>query len=106
DLVPGLPPPVPGEADTERYRLFEAVASLFASVSSQRSVALVLEDLHWADRPTMLLLRHLARHSERLPLLLIGTCRSAEGGQMDALGETVADLRRDDLVTELPLGGL
>src|SRR5207302_1218191 len=59
--APELPPPPSGEPDTERYRLFEAVVGLLAEISSSSPVMLVLDDLHWADKPTLLLLRHLAR---------------------------------------------
>src|SRR5207253_2091015 len=61
-LVPELsrrlgerPPPI-GEPESERYRLFEAVAGLFTAISAGASILLVLDDLHWADRPTLLLL--------------------------------------------------
>ncbi len=58
--LPDLPP-APEEPESERYRLFEAVVGLFAAISSTAPVLLVLDDLQWADRPTLLLLRHLAR---------------------------------------------
>ena len=47
------------EADTERHRLFEAVSDLLAAMSHNEPVVLVLDDLHWADKPSLLLLRHL-----------------------------------------------
>ena len=56
-----LPPPVEADPDTERHRLHTAVTDLLAGVSRRRPVLLVLEDGHWADAPTLLLLRHLAR---------------------------------------------
>ena len=59
--VPELPPPDPGDPETDRYRLFEAVAGLLAEISAAVPVLIVLDDLQWADRPTLLLLRHLAR---------------------------------------------
>ena len=59
--IGGLPPPVEADPDTERHRLHTAVTDLLAGVSRRRPVLLVLEDGHWADAPTLLLLRHLAR---------------------------------------------
>ena len=56
-----LPEPVEADPDTERHRLHTAVADLLANVSRERPMLLVLEDGHWADVPTLLLLRHLAR---------------------------------------------
>ena len=52
------------EPESERYRLFEAVAGLFSAITSSAPILLVLDDLHWADPPTLLLLRHLARSPE------------------------------------------
>ena len=68
---PELPPPV-GEPETERYRLFEAVVGLLEAISSRAPILLVLDDLHWADRPTLLLLRHLARAPGPAHLLILG----------------------------------
>ena len=56
-----LPAAVGADPDTERHRLHTAVADLLAGVSRARPALLVLEDAHWADAPTLLLLRHLAR---------------------------------------------
>ena len=61
--APELPLPSPAEPETDRYRLFEAVVGVLSSISARAPVLLVLDDLQWADRPTLLLLRHLARAS-------------------------------------------
>src|SRR5205085_1846888 len=60
-LVPGLEPPLSADPETERYRLFEAVAAWLGAVSDPAGVVVVLDDLHWAEKPTLLLLRHLIR---------------------------------------------
>ena len=46
------------DAESERYLLFGAVVDLLARVSALAPIVLVLDDLHWADRPTIQLLRH------------------------------------------------
>src|SRR5213078_4618457 len=56
-----LPPPMNADPDTERHRLHTAVTHLLTAISGPRPVLLVLEDGHWADASTLLLLRHLAR---------------------------------------------
>src|SRR5438067_7106847 len=61
--VGALPAPTVADADAERHRLHTAVADLLAGVARRSPVLLVLEDLHWADAPTLLLLRHLVRSS-------------------------------------------
>ena len=59
--VPGLPEPLPAEPEAERHRLFEAVVDLLAASSDNAPLVLVLDDLHWADKPSLLLLRHVLR---------------------------------------------
>jgi DNA-binding CsgD family transcriptional regulator len=93
------------DPDTERHRLHTAVADLLDGVSRARPVLLVLEDAHWADAPTLALLRHLARAS-RVRLLLLATFRDTETDMPDALSETLADLRRSEDVVRLRLEGL
>ena len=61
-LLPSLGPAgEPGDAAGERYRAFEAVRTLLEETAGERPVLLVLDDLHWADPDSLLLLRHLAR---------------------------------------------
>jgi tetratricopeptide (TPR) repeat protein len=112
-LVPGLGRHLPElagvagtGAETERYRIFEAVAALFANVGAEAPVVVVLDDLHWADRPTLGLLQHLIRRSGEVPLLILGTYRDTDLVRTHPMAETLADLRRADLVARLPLRGL
>ena len=66
---------------------------------------LVLEDGHWADAPTLLLLRHLARSAGSGRLLLLVTFRDTEADVPRELAETLADLRRSDDVVRMRLAG-
>jgi class 3 adenylate cyclase len=92
--VPGLAEPMRAEPATERYRMFEAVVDLFAAISQAAPVLLVLDDLHWADSPTLLLLRHLARSNEPMRLLILGTYRDTDIGRDHQLTQLLPDLRR------------
>ena len=102
--VPDLPPPTQDEPETERYRLFEAVVGLLTDLSRLAPVLLVLDDLQWSDRPTLLLLRHLARATNPARLLIVGSYRSAERG--DTFTNALTELRRDRLASELNIKGL
>ena len=84
--------------------MFEAVARLLSDAGARAPVLLVLDDLHWADRPTLQLLRHVLRAQDEAPLLIVGTQR--EGETPAELGELLADLRRDRLLQVVSLTGL
>ncbi len=62
-----LPPSKATDSDTERYLLFAAVVSLLATVSQRQPVVLVLDDLQWADKGSLLLLRHLVAAEQAMP---------------------------------------
>ena len=80
----------------QRYRLFESVNALLSAISIRGvSMLLLIDDLHWADKPTLSLLRHVVRGSEAAALLLIGTYRESEVVAGHPLGELLADLRRE-----------
>jgi predicted ATPase len=111
DLIPDLPPPLQSDAETERYRMFEAVAAWLAVAAAERALVVVLDDLHWAAKPTLLLPNHVLRF--QLPaadpqprLLLIGTYRDSELDRTHPLAEMLADLRKDPTVQRLALRGL
>jgi hypothetical protein len=90
----------------ERYVLFGAVGALLSAASARQPVVLVLDDLHWADVPTVLLLHHLLAVPSRPRLLVIATCRPVEMSDGPDLSASLAQLRRDERVTEMELGGL
>jgi class 3 adenylate cyclase/tetratricopeptide (TPR) repeat protein len=106
DRLEGLPPPLRSDAETERYRLFDAVAAWLAAASAEDPVLLVLDDLQWATKPTLLLLRHVSRSPEPLRLLIVGTFRDSELPPGHPLPELLAELRRQDSVERLAVTGL
>ncbi len=106
ERVPRLPEPLRADPETERYRLFEAVACLVAAIANDAPVVLVLDDLHWAAKPTLLLLRHLVRMGSEVRLLICGTYRDTELDRRHPLAEILADMRRDEPVERIALRGL
>ncbi|MGH9200321.1 MAG: serine/threonine-protein kinase PknK, partial [Vicinamibacterales bacterium] len=97
---------VASNPEGRRYRLFEAVATLMSRVANARPLLLIIEDLHWADRPTLLLLRHLLRSSHQAALCIVATYREADLGRTQPLTESLAELRREEGVTRIGLQGL
>jgi predicted ATPase/DNA-binding SARP family transcriptional activator len=102
----GLPPPLRSDPETERYRLFEAVTAWLAAASADRPVLLVLDDLQWATKATLLLLRHVMRSAEQVRVLIVGTYRDTELSADHPLAELLADFRRQPEVDRLSLSGL
>lgn len=94
------------DAEAQRYRTFQATSDFLASLSRSHPVLLVLDDLHWADRPTLLLLKHIARDTNGCRLCIVGTFRDTELGRASPLGDLLADLRREDNVERISLRGL
>jgi tetratricopeptide (TPR) repeat protein len=101
---PELPQVPEREPDTERFLLFEAVSSLLAEESAVTPIVLVLDDLHWADKSTLALLKHLSRSPYESRLLIVGPYR--EQFRTDHLADTLADLHREQQFERLSLKGL
>ena len=100
-----LPPPVAADPDTERHRLHGAVGDLLAAAGRRAPLVVVIEDGHWADTPTLLLLRHLARGAAEARALVVTTFRDTEAEVPEALSAALVDLRRSEGVVRLRLGG-
>jgi DNA-binding SARP family transcriptional activator len=92
------------EPEVERWRLFEAVLAVLATAARHTPVLLVIDDLHWAAEPTLLLLRHLLCSSEPMALMVVATYRDTEVS--GPLADLLADLRREPGITRLTLTGL
>lgn len=102
----GLPPPTEADSETERYLLFEAIVAFFANASRARPVLFVVDDLHWAAKPTVLLLRHLVASSVSMAALVLGTYRDTELEPGQPLSTLVGDLPRLPGAVRLSLSGL
>jgi hypothetical protein len=94
--------PVSGEED--RARLFDAVAAVLTRAAEPAGLVVVLDDLHWADRSSLDLLRHAARAAAGSRVLLVLAFREAERGA--ALDDVLDDLGRARGFERVRLGGL
>jgi tetratricopeptide (TPR) repeat protein len=101
----GIPPPQPGEDPLQqKQRLVQEVSRLLTSLAAQRPLAVLIEDVHWADEATLDLLLHVAHAVPSARMLLVATFRSDEVG--DNLGATLAELDRRRVAAELQLDRL
>jgi class 3 adenylate cyclase len=104
--VPSVPPPARTDPETERYLLFSAVVSLLEEAGAECPVVLVLDDLHWADAPTLALLKHVLCEAQAARVLVLAGYRDSDLSRRHPLTEVLADLRRVDGIERLPLRGL
>jgi DNA-binding CsgD family transcriptional regulator/tetratricopeptide (TPR) repeat protein len=100
----GHSPSSPVERPEDRYRMFDAVARELRDAAQQIPLLVVLDDLHWADPASLLLLNHVAGETGTGHLLLVGAHR--EPGPDSQLAAALPDLARMPHVTRLRLRGL
>jgi class 3 adenylate cyclase len=90
--------------ETGRYLLFEAIDAWLRRIAARCPVLLVLDDLQWADRPTLLLLRHLARSASSERVMIVGTYRDTDHPAAE-LASALADLRRSAGFARIDVSG-
>jgi class 3 adenylate cyclase/tetratricopeptide (TPR) repeat protein len=105
-VLPDLPPPVDLPAEQARRYLWLSVHEFVERASRQRPLMLVLEDLHWADESTLLLLEYLTPQLPDMPVVVVGTYRDVEVGVTHPLNRIVSPLARRGLLTRISLGRL
>ena len=98
--------PTGADADTERFVLYGCVTDLLARVASEQPLLIVLDDLHWADRATVQLLRHVATSTEPMRVGVLGTFRDSEIGVGHPVSELLAALHREGGAERIGLSGL
>ena len=101
--VPAAPPLAAAEA--ERFRLFESLDTWLGRMAARHPVLLVLDDLHWADQSSLLLLPHLMRAARSTPLLVAAMYRNTVAGRNE-FETALPSLSRDIDCRRLPLRGL
>ena len=95
-----------GDADDDRWRLYQSVTSFLRNAAAVQPLLIVLEDLHWADRGTLDFLLHLSRNLAGARLLIVGTYRDVEVDRAHPLSATLGELRRGSSFARVPLRGL
>ncbi|HSI79720.1 MAG TPA: BTAD domain-containing putative transcriptional regulator [Solirubrobacterales bacterium] len=105
DTVAAVSPPPP-ETEGARFRMFEAVSAFLRRSTRAHPLVLVLDDLHAADEPSLLLLRFVASELAGSRIVVVCAFRDVAPTLRDPLVSTVAELVRDRGVTQISLGGL
>ena len=96
----------PADATQARFRLFDAINGFWKRAAADAPYLLVLDNLHWADAPSLRLLEFLAPAVGGMRLLVLGTYRDIELTRRHPLSNTLGELARDPRFQRLRLAGL
>ena len=102
---PSCPRPIPATPRPTATGCSRRWPGLLAEISAAVPVLIVLDDLQWADRPTLLLLRHLARSPHNTRVSIMGAYRDVDQWS-EGFDAALAGLRRERLMVQLDVGGL
>ena len=106
DVLPDIGPPSPLDPETARFQLFDATMGFLRSAAADRPLVFVLDDLHAADTPSILLLQFIARELPGTRLVIVGTYRDTELGRDRVLASALAELTREPATRSMFLTGL
>ncbi len=102
-LFPDIPPPLELPPEQERHYLLNSVREFLARAARAQPLLLVLDDLHWADDSTLLLLQHIAQQLREVPVLILGTYRDVELDVGRPLARALEGLLRQRLAHRIAL---
>lgn len=92
------------ESAHERFPLFDAVTGFLKRLAARRPLLLVVDDVHAADEPSLLLLEFVARELRAAPILVVGTYREVEAQRHSERARLLNAVARCG--HRLPLAGL
>jgi eukaryotic-like serine/threonine-protein kinase len=106
DLLPDLPAAAGAVSEGARFRLFDSTASLLRNAARRRPLVIVLDDLHAADEPSLLLIQFLAPQLTETRILVLGMYRETELENDHPLRRALAEFARAPGTLNLSLTGL
>jgi len=106
EMITDLPAPPSLDSEGARFRMFDSLSRFLRAASEARPLTFVLDDLHAADTPSLILLRFLAGELADARLLIIGAFRDEGLGRDHPLTETLAGLAREKVTRSIQLRGL
>ncbi len=96
------PSPQPSlDPDQARFRLFDSVATAVRDLAAARPLMLIVEDLHDADQPSLLMLRFVVRQLKNSPVMVLCTYRDVAVQHSPVLSQLVGYLTHEGI--EVPL---
>jgi hypothetical protein len=106
DRIPELPPSESWDTPGARFRLFDLVSRFLEAISKPAGLVVVLDDIHWADQPSLKLLEFIAAGLADSRLLVVATYRDTEVQGEDPFFATLSRLAREASTRRLVVGGL
>ena len=103
---PGLQSPPQLEPEQARFRLFDSITAFLKSAGQSKPLVLVLDDLHWADHPSLLMLEFVARELANARVMIIGTYRDMELSRQHPRSRTLGESTKERLFQRVLLRGL
>ena len=103
-MFPDIPPPIELPPEQQRRYLFNSLLEFVERGARITPHAMLIDDLHWADESTLLLLQHFAQQLERVPLLIVGTYRDVDLDVERPFADMLETLTRQRLAHKLALG--
>src|SRR5262245_45684922 len=94
------------DAEQARFRFFDSLTTFFLTAARRQPLVLILDDLHWADTPSLLLLQFVAREIASAPVLIVGAYRELALDRAHPLAHALGELVRTPGSQSLQLPGL
>ncbi len=94
------------DADGARFQLFDTVSRYLATIARPSGLVVVLDDVHWADQPSLKLLEFIATDLARTRLLVVATYRDTEVEHAHPFAATLSRLARETSARRVFVDGL
>jgi class 3 adenylate cyclase len=105
DRIPNLPEPQPLDPEQARFRMLDSISAFLVNAARRRPLAIFLDDMHLADKPSLMLLEFLARQLGTARLFILGTHRD-DDPEHSLPSDVTTAVRRERGVAEMKLRGL
>ena len=102
-MFPDIPPPIELPPEQRRRYLFNSFLAFVERGARATPHVLLIDDLHWADESTLLLLQHVAQHASQMPLLIVGTYRDVDLDVQRPFAKTLEAFTRQRLAHKITL---
>jgi class 3 adenylate cyclase len=104
--LPDVQSPAGSDLEASRFQLFDSVTNFLKNASRSQPMVIFLDDMHWADKPSLLLLDFLSRQLRDTRILVVCTYRDIELGRQHPLAQSLASIIREPNTRRILLRGL